>query len=138
MNTHITLTEAECAVRFHDGSLLVVKDDGMVRYEKGTLSFDYEPPRLKRRTEVESAYGSQRTELDGGVALNIRTERGRMLRIEIFFEEREADRTVVSGCFLTKENSNTWAITFVDIERFLSSLSSMLNAEDNKQTGTEP
>jgi hypothetical protein len=135
MNTHITLTETECAVRFHDGSLLLCRDDGMIRYEKGTLSFDYEPPRLKRRTEVESAYGSQRTELDGGTVLNIRTERGRMLRMEIFFEERETDRTVVSGCFLTKETANTWGVTFIDIERFLSNLSSMLNEEITGRRG---
>jgi len=135
METQLTLNETECAVRFHDGSLLVVKDDGMVRYEKGTASFDYEPPRLKRRTEVGSAYGSQRTELGGDVALNIRTERGRTLRVEIFFEERESDRTVVSGCFLTKETANTWGITFVEIERFLSNLSSMINEEITSRQG---
>jgi hypothetical protein len=127
METRLTFNETECAVRFHDGSRLVIKDDGMVRFENGTASLDYEPPRLKRHTQVESAYGSQRTELDGGKALNIRTERGRMLRIEIFFEERETDRTAVSGCFITKETANTWGVTFVDIERFLSNLSSMLN-----------
>jgi hypothetical protein len=138
--TDITLTKDQCAIRFSDGTLLKITDDGGVSITNGGASFMYAPSRLKMNDafiEVdENLFGSQKINLSEGTSLNIRTEKSERMRVEIFFHERDDGGTLVSGCFITKEATGEcdWSINFVKTDRFLLNLSELFSTQQTALT----
>jgi hypothetical protein len=130
--TTIKLSERKASVRFANGLELEVIDNGELSIKKGSDVFGYSPSRLKKnQTGVdvvgESTFGSQKLDLTENISLNIRTEKTERLRVEIFFQEKDENGMLVSGCFFTKEatSSADWSVSFINIDRFLINLLEM-------------
>ena len=134
--TNVALTPEECSVRFSDGTLLKVTDNGEISIKNAENSFIYEPSRLKRNqislvAVSETSFGSKSISLREEVSLSIRVEKTERLRVEIFFSEKDEAGALVSGCFVTKEatSSNDWSVSFINTDRFLFNLSELVSVE---------
>jgi hypothetical protein len=120
--TVVTFSDGEASVRFANGVKMTITEKGEVSIKKGGNGFGYSPSRLRKNTVTlfrsgEITEGSQRFALDEKTILNIRTERGERLSVEMFFHEATEEGTEISGCFITKNAD--WGINFVNSERFL-------------------
>jgi len=132
--TIIKLSKTQATVRFFDGTVLTVTDDGKISVKKQNKSYTYVPSRLRFNEDVldvaeETSFWAQKIDINPEISLNIRTEKAERTRVELFFHERDGDETVVSGCFITKETTSAddWSINLVNTERFLFNLSDVLS-----------
>jgi len=131
MQTHITLTPTECAVRFPDGTLLTVREDGVMSLSKSGATLVCEPMRLRGDqtfgSQTESFFGSEKVALTRDLSLSLIVDySSEKLRAELFFQEREGTAKCVSGCYITKENAD-WAVRLLDAERLQSNLSALFS-----------
>jgi hypothetical protein len=133
--TVISFSNVQAKVRFFDGTLLTVDSDGKISVRKAGKSYTLVPSTLRFSDGVEfdateeSAFLSQKIDINPEISFNVRTEKAGRIRIEMFFQERDGDETVVSGCFVTKEatSEHDWSINLINTERFLFNLSEIFN-----------
>jgi hypothetical protein len=120
--TVVAFSDREVSIRFTNGVRMAVTEKGELSIKKDADTFGYSPSRLRKNTATlfrsgESTEGSQRFALDEKTVLNIRTEQGERLSVEMFFHEATEEGAEISGCFITKNGD--WGIRFVKGDRFL-------------------
>jgi hypothetical protein len=123
--TVVKFSDTQATVRFPNGVVMTVTDNGEVSIKSGTDMFAYSPSRLRKNTTTllktgETAEGSQRFAVDEKTVLHIKTERSERLSVEVFFHEATEEGTEIGGCFITKYSD--WGINFVNGNRFLVNL----------------
>jgi hypothetical protein len=135
METLISLTPTQCALRFHDGTLLTIAEDGVIALSKSGATLICEPMRLRGDLQTfgsatESFFGSEKLVLSEKLSLSILVDYcSGKLRVELFFTEgTERTERSHSGCYITKEQGADWAVRFLEAERFLCHLSALLGS----------
>jgi hypothetical protein len=128
METVVRFTDTQATVRFPNGVVMTVTDNGEVSIKSGTDTFAYSPSRLRKNTTTlyqtgETTEGSQKFAVDEKTILHIKTERSERLNVEVFFHEATEEGTEIGGCFITKYSD--WGINFVNSDRFLVNLNKL-------------
>ena len=132
METFITLSPTQCALRFADGTQLTVTEEGVICLTRPEATLICEPMRLKRDlrsfgSKSQSVFfGSEKIELSRDLSFSLIVDyASERLRVELFFQEKEGTAKRVSGCYITKEQDADWAIRFAESDRFLCNLSKL-------------